>query len=132
MQVMIVLLCLVVYVQVFIVLAFALRLVPTLLRFTGTCVRLFLVTSYRFYRMLLTPVADIIRAIIGIDVLAGLWRIVATTLLSLMLGLVIMAITPLVVSVPAVVVCLLHGLLVGVIWDEAEHPGNLHVGARLQ
>lgn len=132
MQVMVVLLCLVVYIQVFIVLAFALRLIPTLLRFAGACVQLFLVVSYRFYRMLLTPVADFVRAAVGIDVLAGLWRIAATVFLSLAVGLLIIAVTPLVVSVPAVVICFLHGLLVGIIWDEAEHPGNLHLGARLQ
>jgi len=128
---MVVLLCLVLYVQFFIVLAFALRLVPTLLRFAGACLRMFLVVSYRFYRMLLTPAANVVRAHSGVDLVAGLWRIVATTLVSLLLGLAVMAVTPLVASAVSLGLCLVHGLVVGIIWDEAEHPGNLYLGAKL-
>ena len=132
MQTILIVFCVLAYIQFFIILAFALRLLPTLLQLAGQCLRLFLFVSYRFYRMLLTPLARLIRRRLSINVTSGLWRIAATTLLSLILGLIIMAVTPLTVSVLSVSVCLVHGLLVGVIWDDVEHPGALHLGARLQ
>jgi hypothetical protein len=132
MQTILIVFCVLAYIQFFIILAFALRLLPTLLRLAGQCLRLFLFVSYRFYRMLLTPLARLIRRRSGINVTSGLWRIAATTLLSLVLGLIIMVVTPLTASVLSVSVCLVHGLLVGVIWDDVEHPGALHLGARLQ
>lgn len=132
MQAMLVLLCLVMWVQLFIVLAFALRLVPTLLRFVGEGLRLLLVLSYRLYRLALTPLAGIVQDAVGVDMLVGVWRIVAVMVLSLVMGQFVIFVTPLVISIPAVIVCLVHGLLVGLIWDEAEHVGHLSLGARLQ
>lgn len=132
MQAMVVLLCLVMWVQVFVVLAFALRLVPTLLRWVGDGLRVFLMVSYRLYRLILTPLAAWVRAMFGLDLLIGFWRVVAVTALSVGLGLLIVVLTPLVLSLPIVGVCLVHGLLVGLIWDEAENIGHLHLGARLQ
>lgn len=132
MQAMLVLMCLVAWVQVFIVLAFALRLVPTLLRWTSEGLRLFLVLSYRLYRLVLTPLAGFVQGWAGVDLLAGAWRVAAVMVLSLLVGLFVIAVTPLVFSIPAVIICLVHGLLVGLIWDEAEHVGHLHLGARLQ
>jgi hypothetical protein len=132
MQTILIVFCVVAYIQFFIILAFALRLLPTLLRLAGQCLRLFLFISYRFYRMLLTPLARLIRRRLSINIAAGLWRIAATTLLSLVLGLIIMVMTPLTVSVLSVSACLVHGLLVGVIWDDVEHPGALHLGAQVQ
>lgn len=132
MQALLVLACLVIWVQLFIVLAFALRLVPTLLRWASDAVRVFLMVSYRAYQILLLPVARWVQGALGINLLVGLWRVVTVTALSFVIGLVIIAVTPLVISIPAVVVCVVHGLLVGLIWDEAEHLGHLHLGARLQ
>jgi hypothetical protein len=132
MQALLVLACLVMWVQVFIILAFALRLVPTILRWAGDALRVFLMLSYRAYQFLLLPIARWVQSAFGINLLVGLWRVVTVTALSLLIGLVIIAVTPLVISLPALGVCLAHGLLVGLIWDEAEHLGHLHLGARLQ
>jgi hypothetical protein len=119
------------WVQLFIVLAFALRLVPTLLRFAGEGLRLFLMLSYRLCALALTPIAGFVHRAVGINLLVGAWRVVAVMGLSLTVGLFVIAVTPLVISVLAVIVCLVHGLLVGLIWDEAEHVGHLNLGARL-
>lgn len=125
-------LCMVAYIQVFIILAFALRLMPTLLQMAGQCLRLFLFISYRLYRMLLTPLARILRRRTGLDLTAGLLRLLSTTLLSLIVGFIIIAVTPLTMSLVTVGTCLIHGLAVGIIWDDVEHPGMLNLGARLQ
>lgn len=125
-------LCLAMYVQLLILLAFAFHLVPTLVRVLGMSVRMFLLLSYRLYRVVLTPLAEVIQAWAGVDILTGIMRVGATTALSLTLGLIVIALTPLILSPITVGICILHGIVVGLIWNELEYPGHLHLGARVQ
>jgi hypothetical protein len=88
-----------------------------------------LIVSYRFYHRILTTLAPAITRT-GVDVLAGNWRVAATTCLSLVIG-VLVSLLALPLLPVVLVLAAIHGLVVGLVWDEIEQPGGLQLGTRL-
>jgi hypothetical protein len=109
-----------------------LRLLPGFLRLASRGLRVGLVLSFRFYRLLLARVAPTIERRLKINVLIDPSRVVASALLSIVMGSLLMFVIGLPVTVWSVGLCLLHGLAVGLAWDEVEAPEGLRLGARIQ
>jgi hypothetical protein len=124
--------CLVSVSMVFLSIAGLLRLLPRFLHLIRLGSRSFLILSFRFYHLLLTRMAPVIQQHLNIHILVGHARVVATLLLSLSLGLLFLALTNLPVTRWSVGLSLLHGLAVGLAWDEIEKPGGLQLGVKIQ
>ena len=110
-------------------LAALLRLLP---RLTRLGLRGFLILSFRLYHLLLTRVAPGVEQHLNVKVLAAPSRVVACFLLSLVLGLSFLLLTNLPVTGWGVGLSLLHGLAVGLAWDEIEKPGGLQLGVKIE
>jgi len=124
--------CLFSLAQCFIALALLLRFLPATAKFARFCLRGLLILSFRWYRLLLTQIAPFLKRLVGIDILAGIARVGATILLSLLQGFVLLFLLHWPIAVWNVGLFVLHGLLVGLAWDEMEHPGDLQMGAHIQ
>jgi hypothetical protein len=109
-----------------------LRLLPALLAAIRLGLRGICILSFRLYSLVLTWLAPFVQQRIGVDVLTGLPRIGATLILSLALGLLFLAITRLPIAVWSMGLLILHGLVVGLAWDELEDPGGLRLGVKVQ
>jgi hypothetical protein len=117
--------CLASLAVLFFSLAIWLRLLPHLLR--GV-----LILSFRLYSFLLVPIAEPMRADIGVDILDGFWRVICCLLLSGSFGLLLLVVLGLPITVWSVGLCLLHGLVVGLAWDEIQQPGGLQLGTKIK
>ena len=107
----------------------ALRLLPSFMRSTRFLLGKFISLSCQFYRMILNRVSPLLQKRLGIDIQSGLLRVASTNLLSLALGLLIFSIFGVPITIIGVGLCLLHGLVVGLLWREAEHPEDqFHMG----
>ena len=116
----------------FLSIAALLRLLPRFLNLIRLGLRGLLILSFRFYHLLLTRMAPIIQQRLNIDILAGHLRVIASLLLSLILGLLFLLLTNLSVTGWGIWLSLLHGLAVGLAWDEIEKPGGLQLGVKIQ
>ena len=124
--------CLATLSLVFLGVAVLLRLLPRSFNLVRFCLRGLLTLSFRLYRFLFTHLAPFVQRQLSVDILANPSRMVASFLLSLVLGLLFLVVTHLPVTGWSVGLCLLHGLAVGLAWDEMEEPDGLHLGARVQ
>jgi len=113
-------------------LAGLIRLLPALLPFARLGLRVFLVLSYRAYALILSRLAPDAKRGLGIDILSGFPRVVATGLLSLVVGLVFLALTRSPVTIWNAGLFLLHGLVVGWVWNGIEEPDDLLLGVKLR
>jgi hypothetical protein len=113
-------------------LASLLGLFPAFARFVRACFRATLILSYRLYALVLRTLAPHIARWLGVDLQLGWPRLVATVLLSLCIGGVILLLTPLTATAISVGLIIAHGLAVGLAWDEIAMPGGLQLGARLR
>lgn len=116
----------------FISLAGFLRLLPTLVPVLWRGTWGLLVLSCRLYYLVLTRLAPYIQAWTHVQVLEGLWRLTATVLLSLLLGLVFLLLLQWPVSGWALLLTLLHGIFVDLVWDEIPDSGGLQLGVKIQ
>jgi len=114
----------------FLSLAALLRLLPALFAVIRLALREILILSFRLYSLVLTRLAPFIQQRIGIDVLTGIPRIAATLVLSLVLGLLLLALTRIHITGWSVGLSILHGLAVGLVWNEIEEPGGLRLGVK--
>ncbi len=124
--------CLVSLSLVFLSLAALLRLLPRLLHLIGRCLRGLLILSFRLYRLLLTRIAPPLQRRLRVDILDGPARLIASVVLSLALGALVLVLSRFRVTAWSIVLWLLHGLFVGLAWDEIEEPGGLRLGAKIQ
>jgi hypothetical protein len=118
--------------MIILVLAGLLRLLPSFLKFMRQMVGAALSLSIRFYNLLLAQAAPSLGQHLGIDILKGLGRIVATTLLSLTIGLIFILLVHLPFNWLTLGVCLVHGLVVGLAWDGISSAANLNLGDHLE
>ena len=119
-------------VLVFVSLAGVLRLLPALLPYVRVALRLLLVLSIRFYTFALGRLAPLVEQYLGVNILAGLPRVVASTILSLSIGLTFCVLTQSPVTIWNLGLFLIHGLVVGFVWDGIEEPDELLLGVRTQ
>jgi len=102
-----------------------LRLLPALLSLARYLTRLFFVGSFRLYRLLLTLTARWLKRFAGIDVLTGMPRLIVTLMLSVSLWLTTLLLLRVSLSVWVFIPAVLHGLIVGLLWDDLAQPGEL-------
>jgi len=111
----------------------ALRLLPSFMRSARFLLGRFISLSCQLYRMILNQISPILERHWGIDIQSGLLRIASTNILSLVLGLIIFSIFGFPITIISVGLCLLHGLVVGLVWREGEHPADqFHLGQDIQ
>jgi hypothetical protein len=127
-----VIICLFSLAQCFIAFALLLRFLPATAKFARVCLRGMVILSFRLYRLVLTPLAPFIQHYTGLDILSGLARVVATTLLSLGQGLVLLVVLHGPMALWSIGLFIVHGLVIGLAWDELEQPGDLQMGAHIQ
>jgi hypothetical protein len=110
-----------------------LRLLPSFMKSTRFLLGKFILLSCQFYRMILDQVSPILEKQWDIDIQSGLLRLASTNIISLGLGLLIFSIFGFPISIISVGLCLLHGLIVGLVWREGEHPEDqFHMGQDVQ
>lgn len=109
-----------------------LRLFPKLLRALRFVLRGFLILSYRLYALILNCLSPFLRRYLAIGVLAGIGRVAATLLLSLGLGWILAALIHFNISGWFLALLILHGLFVGLVWEEIARPGGFQLGARIE
>jgi hypothetical protein len=124
--------CLLSPIVFFLSLAAFLHLLPAFVRFCHWCVRATLILSYRLYALILGWLAPVIRRVTGIDPRVGWPRLGATLLLSAAIGIAILLVTHLPFNGWSATVIVIHGLAVGLAWDEIASPGGLQLGERIQ
>ncbi len=112
-------------------LAALVRFLPGLVAFLGRLLRGFLIFSFRLYYFVLGLLDPLIRLRLGISVLSGFGRVGGTLLLSLALGLLLLAVARVPLSGWSVGLLMLHGLFVGLVWDEVEELRGLDLGAKI-
>jgi hypothetical protein len=106
-----------------------LRLLPDFLKAARRLLGKFIDQSYRFYRKILEWAAPFPKNHWGIDIQSGWLRLASTNVLSLILGLIIFAVIGLPITIVTVGICVLHGLVVGLVWREKEQPSDeFHLG----
>lgn len=109
-----------------------LRLLPGLLRFIHVCLRSILILSYRLYRLVLMWLDRHVQHRLGLTILSGYLRVIACLVLSLLLGALILLVTDLPFPGWIVGLSVIHGLIVGLAWDELEDPGGLQLGVKMR
>ena len=119
-------------VLVLIGIAGVLRLLPAMLPLIRLGLRALLILSYRLYALVLHRLAPDFERGLGVDVLTGFARVAATLLLSLFIGLAFFALTQAPVTIWNTGLFLLHGLVVGWVWDGIEEPDDLLLGVKIR
>ena len=114
--------------MVILVLAGLLRMLPSFLRLLRQGIRVILLLSTRLYNLILGRAAPALDQHLGINVLNGLARIICTILLSLVIGLLFCFLIHIPINGLAIGVCILHGLVVGLVWDGISNRENLNLG----
>jgi hypothetical protein len=64
----------------------------------------------------------------GVDLVANPWRMAACVLLSILVGLAVMALAGWDITLFGVGACAGHGLLVGAAWDQMGPPAGVRMG----
>jgi hypothetical protein len=109
-----------------------LRLLPRFLHLARLGLRGFLVLSFRLYYRVLSHLAPAARRHLRIDILTGGHRVAASASFSLVLGLLLVLILGRPVTGWSLGLSLLHGLFVGLVWDDIEEPGGFRLGVNTQ
>jgi hypothetical protein len=108
------------------------RLLPQLARLGHQALRAFFVQSSRAYELILVRLAPFAEKHLRIDLLGDAPRLGASILLSLTLGLLVAVIAGWRLSVWTVGLPILHGLAVGLRWNEIDEPQGFRLGSRIQ
>ena len=109
-----------------------LRMLPSFLKFLRNAIRIILNLSIRFYNLILNRAAPMMGQHLGINILKGFARIISSILISLVIGLFIVALLHLPINALTVGICILHGLVVGLAWDGISSLGNLNLGDHIE
>lgn len=112
-------------------LAASFRLLPALLSVLRRGLGFGLALSVRLYAPVLARLAPWAARSLGVDLLGGATRPLATLTLSLGLGLLLLALGQVTVVAWHIGLLALHGLVVGFLWDDLLAPGELRLGVRL-
>ncbi|MBI3732802.1 MAG: hypothetical protein HY259_05010 [Chloroflexi bacterium] len=123
--------CLLAATMLFVVLTIALRLLPTTATSLNGLLRGVLVLSVRFYYLILGHLAPVIAQRFRVNIVEGLWRLAACILVSQLLGSLLLLLAGWEVSGWTVVLFTLHGMIVGLVWDEVVSRDGLQLGLHL-
>jgi hypothetical protein len=111
--------------------AILVRLLPVAAAGALALFRISLILSYRLDRLILQQIAPYGEGY-GVDVTSGLGRLGATITLSLGLGIGLWLLIGWHLSWVLAGALAIHGLVVGVAWDEIEKPGGLQMGVKIE
>lgn len=125
-------LCIFSLIQFFLSLAIVFRLLPHSLRAFRFALRGLVILSFRLYWLVLRRLAPVINQLLGVDIVAGVPRILACIALSVILGTTFVLIVGRGITGWTVALFLVHGLLVGLTWDEIEAPGGIQLGVPIE
>ena len=87
--------------------------------------------SYNLYSSLLNWINPYVVESLGINILEGYPRIIATTLLSFGIGYAILSVLHIRLRFWLVAIFVLHGLFVGKQWGQIISPEDFQMGARI-
>lgn len=113
-------------------LAVFIRHLPAISNAGRRVLRFLLLYSFRVYRTLLAWLAPFFYNLTQLDLLNGWPRLAATIILSLALGGIVLWLLGWRFKLWNTILCSLHGLAVGALWDELATPGGLQLGERIQ
>ena len=107
------------------------RVFPRLLNIIHRILRGFLILSYRLYHILLTILQPVVYGWFGVEILQGTFRWMFCLLFSLIIGLI-----PIILLDPSwvlwvLIFWILHGLFVGLAWDDIENPEGIQLGNQM-
>ena len=108
------------------------RNLPAIARLVVAVLQMFLRLSFRLYSFLFTRMAPAFRSVIGINILTGKTRVVASATTSLVLGAPILFVTGLPIVEWSIGAILIHGVLVGLTWDEQKELEGLQMGTPIK
>ena len=105
---------------------------PHFLRSMRWILRGVLILSYRLYRMTLLQLRPLIHCYLGFDLMNGYARVIMCIALSLIPGIIFLIL--LAPPIDFVLLCLsfMHGLFVGLAWEDIENPGGIRLGVETQ
>jgi len=109
-----------------------LRNLPTILRAARVTVREILVLTYRLYRPVIGGAQAAIHRSLGTDIGRSPMRVITSALLSLLVMLLFDLILRWRVSLFWSLLAILHGMVVGWLWDGLEQADGLRMGEDLQ
>ena len=93
--------------------------------------RRLLKTSYHLYASLLNWINPYAMRSLGVDILEGFPRILATTSLSLGIGYTILSVLHIRLGFWLVAIFVIHGFFIGKEWDQILAPKDFQMGARI-
>lgn len=116
----------------FMSLAASLRLLPRLVRGIRQLMRGFLILSYRFYRLTFTRLQPLILERLGVDIMSGYARLIMCISFSMIQGILSFMVFDPSTAIWILGFSLVHGLFVGLAWDDIENPGGIRLGVNRQ
>ena len=117
---------------VFFSLATLLRLLPRFFVFLWFCLRGLLILSFRLYHLIISRTNPFIQIHLGVNILAGIPHLLFCVLLSTTIWVLILLLTWFSLPIWSITLPILHGLTLGLFWDEFEKPGGLRLGIKIQ
>jgi len=109
-----------------------LRNFPAILQAARHLVREILILSYKVYRPLLVQLQPVAHRYLGLDATKTPIRMLAAALLSFLLLLIFYLALGRRISIFVSFLAILHGGLVGLLWDELEQTDGLRTGEKIQ
>lgn len=104
-----------------------LQWLPRMLAFVRDAAQVALVISCYVYRAVINQIRPLGRRV-GINLVANPLRSVVCVLLSMALGAIIMLVAGWEITPPRLGLSALHGLLVGLVWDQVGPPKGISLG----
>jgi len=108
------------------------RSFPALYDLFTRVMRTLLIWSYRAYHFLLVTLDSYLQSIRPYSLLVNPVRTIATACISLLLGCFLCLLLQWQVTLFVVVICGVHGIFIGLAWQDFFEPTGLHMGERLQ
>lgn len=109
-----------------------LRNLPAILHAARQILREILIMSYRIYSQIITRLQPTSRRYLGIEIGRTPMRIVTTCLISLVLVLSTSLVLGWGLSIILSFLAILHGLIVGLLWEELDQAEGQQMGEKIQ
>lgn len=107
------------------------RNLPTILRAARQALRESLIWAYKLDRPILAAIQPLLYQLFKINLAGPLLRTITTALFSLLVLLGFDLVLRWRVMVFFVVLAILHGVIVGLLWDELEQTDHLRTGEKI-
>lgn len=123
--------CLLVLNFIYLLLQGLFRNLPTLFSFSRRAIREFLLLSYRLYQPILARAQPNLWRYLGVNLGNVYVRATATILLSLVFLTLIDLVLSWQFSMFGIGLAILHGLAVGIVWNDIGRPDGLQIGEEI-